>query len=159
MTNTILLALLLGIVASTVRWLILDHAHQFTGLRPPSCDFSQLGDRVEAYHLLVVHHYNFYQFYGNSLVAAVSSYAMRPSAFPDIGWRYEGIVISFAIIMAMGSRDSLAKYYTRVSRLLRIRHPKNKKSSWIKTATQMIARLASRPRSTSHQAPWPVFGR
>lgn len=112
-----------GVTVSTVRWAIIDTIHGWTGLPQPHWDFAHLQDNVEAYNVLNEVHYNFYQFHGNMLVALVFAYLARRihSGFfvTPIGWTDLGILALSAILFA-GSRDTLRKYYSRVSRLLGI---------------------------------------
>lgn len=110
-----------GMTAGAFRWLLLDSAHELTGIRRPTFDESRLWERLEAFDYLVENHYRYYQFYGNSAVAILMAYAAwciggRPGtvAFPLIEmW----LVIVIGVFVA-GSRDALRKYYSRASRLL-----------------------------------------
>jgi hypothetical protein len=52
-----------GLTASTVRWLIVDTLHHWTGIRQPRWDFSRLQANVGAFDVLIEIHYKFYQFY------------------------------------------------------------------------------------------------
>src|SRR5689334_20233451 len=66
-----------GVTVSTVRWLAIDTAHRWTGLPPPSWDFSRLQDNVSAYGVLNDIHYKFYQSHANGLIALVFVYLSR----------------------------------------------------------------------------------
>lgn len=52
-----------GMTVNAVRWVAIDTLHARTGLRPPNLDFSKLGQKVEAFSLLIEIHYHHYQFY------------------------------------------------------------------------------------------------
>lgn len=103
-----------GMTASVLRWAILDTLHRLTGLRRPALDESNLADRLAAFDYLVEQHYRYYQFYGNSLVAAVAAHLM---------WRWSGVsdrvpvgppellLVILGGVFIAGSRDALRNYY------------------------------------------------
>lgn len=112
-----------GLILSTIRWLILDSIHAKTGVLPPKRDFSRLEERGGAFSMLVSDLYRYYQFYGNTMVAAALSYGI---------WRFSaaasaaslGTDIGFVLLEALlyaGSRDTLRKYYERSAQVLRPR--------------------------------------
>jgi len=104
-----------GMTASVLRWMVLDTAHEWTGLRRPKLNESRLTGRLEAFDYLVEQHYRYYQFYGNSLVSVLAFYALwRTSphaAAVAAGWP-ECVLLVFIVVFAAGSRDALRKYYT-----------------------------------------------
>jgi hypothetical protein len=110
-----------GLTASTVRWLVIDTVHHATGIRPPKWDFSRLGERVEAFDLLVEIHYRYHQFYANTLVASAFSYASwrfrHCFATEPWGWPEAAVIMLWTAFWA-ASRDTLRKYYTRAEKLL-----------------------------------------
>lgn len=111
-----------GLTASTVRWLLIDPIHHATGVRPPKWDFSQLGDRVEAFDLLVEIHYRYYQFYANTLVSALFAYgAWRTCVgFENAPWGWPDVAMSAFIAMFFAaSRNTLKNYYLRAGKLLK----------------------------------------
>lgn len=117
----VLAALGAGLVASTLRWLTIDTLHHLTGLCPPTWDFAQLANRTEAFKLLIEIHYKYYQFYGNSLIAFVFTYAVwrgktlqRASAC----WWMDVIALLLTMLFFAGSRDTLRRYYDRGEALL-----------------------------------------
>lgn len=103
-----------GMTASVIRWAILDTLHRSTGLRRPELDESNLADRLAAIDYLVEQHYRYYQFYGNSFVAAVAAHLM---------WRWSGVsdgvpagppellLVILGGVFIAGSRDALRNYY------------------------------------------------
>lgn len=110
----------LGLLISTVRWSFVDRIHHLTGIREPHWDFSTLQDNFGAFEGLVQSHYRYYQFYANSLVAALMWYfaARMAGAMPGFpGW-YDLSIGFVAAILFAGSRDTLRKYYGRGGELL-----------------------------------------
>ncbi|HZZ26689.1 MAG TPA: hypothetical protein VFE46_01675 [Pirellulales bacterium] len=116
-----LAAIAAGLTISTFRWLTIDRLHHMTGVRPPVSDFSRLGERVEAFQVLLDGHYRFYQFYSNGLTALVFTYLSwrMTHAVTRTGdlWLDAGC-LAVAIVFFLGSRDTLKKYYQRVEGLL-----------------------------------------
>ena len=110
-----------GVTVSTVRWAVIDTIHRWTGLPQPHWDFSRLQDNVAAYNVLNEIHYKFYQFHGNLLIALFFVYVARRVHFgflaEPLGWVDLGCLL-LSVILFVGSRDTLRKYYVRVSQLL-----------------------------------------
>lgn len=104
-----------GMTASVLRWATLDAIHHSTGLHRPVLDESRLAERLDAYDYLVEQHYRYYQFYGNTLVAALAAYAMwrgsPHAAAAAFGWPEGGLILIVGVFAA-GSRDALRKYYS-----------------------------------------------
>jgi hypothetical protein len=107
-----------GMAASAVRWVIIDRLHHWTGVVKPAWDDSKLPERLEAFEAIVEAHYRYYQFYSNSLVALLFSYAAWCSSlgvwpvWPDLG------ISSLSAIFFAVSRDNLRRYYSRTAVLL-----------------------------------------
>jgi hypothetical protein len=118
-----------GVVVSTVRWAVVDTMHEWTGLPQPSWDFSRLQENVAAYHVLNEIHYKYYQFHGNMVVALFFAYMARRMhlgfSTAPFGWFDLGFLLLLVILYA-GSRDTLRKYYVRVSQLLGSETPENR---------------------------------
>lgn len=115
-----LVAVGVGLLASTVRWLIVDPFHHRTGIKPPTWDFARLAERIEAYEYLIEVHYRYYQFYANSLVAMCFAYAAwRSRAGYGLTPRLSDVAL-FAVLLLFvaASRDTLKKYYVRTGSLL-----------------------------------------
>ena len=109
-----------GVIVSTVRWALLDTIHGWTGLRPPTWDFSRLQDNVAAYNVLNDIHYKFYQFHGNALFALLFVYfsrRFRDGFFSSSFGLFDFGFVILSMILFIGSRDNLRKYYSRVSQL------------------------------------------
>ncbi len=70
-------AVFCGLLASTIRWLILDPLHHRTGVPRPQWDFQQLEQHITAFQLAVELHYRYFQFYGNTLIVAVVAAAIH----------------------------------------------------------------------------------
>jgi hypothetical protein len=110
-----------GMFANLVRWAVIDTIHHGTGVRIPAWDFSRLQERLGAYQLLIELHYKHYQYAANMLVAVVfASVAFRssPSGWETgVGTTDVGIVF-VCVVLFLGSRDALRKYYRRAGELL-----------------------------------------
>jgi len=110
-----------GLTVSTVRWLVIDRIHHWTGLRRPAWDDSKLQDRLAAFEALVDNHYRYYQFYANGLVALTLILIIR---MLKSGYglceldRINGGILFLIIVYWAGSRDTLRNYYTRAAFLL-----------------------------------------
>ncbi len=105
-----------GLTISTLRWLVVDNFHHATGLRRPNWDFSTLRNRIAAFSLLNEQLYRYYQFYGNSMVALCAVVALR--GFLGASTWFDAALGAVAVLFALGSRDTLRKYYRSVSELL-----------------------------------------
>lgn len=103
-----------GLTVSTIRWLLIDTVHHYSGLKPPRWDFATLDKGVDGFGLLILIHYQYYKFYANMVVALELSYAMQGSA---LGWRGVWYWV-LAVLFFIASRDALKKYYERSGRLL-----------------------------------------
>jgi len=114
-----LLALLAGLICSTIRWMTIDFIHHRTGVEKPKRDFRKLQSNYDAYTLIEENHYQYYQFYANSLIAGLIGYGIWRST-QTLGWVcWEDLwILIFAILMFAGSRDTLSKYYARIEELL-----------------------------------------
>ncbi len=102
---------------STLRWLLIDTLHHRTGINPPNWNFRKLKDRVAAYDRLIEIHYRYYQWHANALIAVTISAALR--------WTVNGhrrrevlLLLFIDLLLYLGSRDTLQKYYRRVEELL-----------------------------------------
>lgn len=106
-----------GLTVSTVRWAIIDFIHHHTGIRRPDWNFSQLGERIRAFDVLIEIHYRYFQFYANSLIA-LSSYAVLRWVATGFQWIESFGVLCLLTLFFAASRDTLRKYYARVEGLL-----------------------------------------
>lgn len=108
-------------IANAVRWAVVDSVHHATGLTRPAWSDAFLHEKVFAYEWLVENHYRHYQFYGNTLFSVLFSYACwrvsLADAEPGVGW-LDGAVGALLIVLAAGSRTTLARYYRRAESLL-----------------------------------------
>jgi len=113
-------SLAMGMTLSAVRWLLLDHIHNLTGIPMPRLDFSRLGSKVDALGLLIEIHYRHYLFYANMQVGtgvAYACYRAKVGFAPGLG------LVDFAfaflqLVFFFTSRDTLRKYYTRCEQIL-----------------------------------------
>lgn len=125
-----LASMAVGLIISTVRWAVVDRVYHALGVTEPTWDFSRFAGRVDAFGALVENHYRYYQFYANMLVALAFTYLVRrlgggftnqPLGWVDVGY------LSLAVVLVIGSRDTLRKYYVRAGALLQA--SKNRASS------------------------------
>lgn len=110
-----------GMFANMARWAVLDTIHHRTGVQVPAWDFSRLQEKLSAYEILVEFHYRFYQFGANALIAILSTYILFRSSM--VGWAYQwgwvdGGLVLVCVVLFLGSRDALRKYYRRAGALL-----------------------------------------
>ena len=114
-----------GLVVSTIRWALIDTLHHATGLSRPRWDFARLQEHFDVYDRLERNHYVFYQFYSNMIVALFIAYFARRIGLGfwslSVGWTELGFLFLVVVFLA-GSRDTLAKYYTRVEQLIGDHH-------------------------------------
>jgi hypothetical protein len=116
-----LASLAAGLVVSAVRWALIDTLHHATGVRQPNWEFASLDERLQGFLALVENHYRYYQFFGNTFIAAGFTYRASLIAEGRQIWRDGWTVLGFVvleIILFIGSRDTLQKYYSRAERLL-----------------------------------------
>lgn len=108
----------LGLIVSTVRWMVIDSLLHVTGIRQPRFDFSNLRDAVEAFNRLIEIHFRYYQWHANSRIALLIAASLRCTVQ---GFRRDELLwlIVALIVLYPGSRDTLRKYYRRVDDLLR----------------------------------------
>jgi hypothetical protein len=106
-----------GLTASTVRWLLIDTLHYWTGIQPSNWNLRNLHARTSAFEIMIEIHYRYYQFYANSLIAIIFSttgwWVANGFRWPDLA-----IVIPLLILFFVGSRDTLTKYYARTGAML-----------------------------------------
>lgn len=111
----------LGMTSSVVRWAVLDQLHHRWGVHPPRWTDAFLHERIAGYEWIVQNHYRYYQFYGNTHIALVFTYACWRASLPDpltgFGW-LDGSVAVLAGMFLAGSRNALKRYYGRASDLL-----------------------------------------
>lgn len=115
-----LASLAAGMTVSAIRWVVVDTVHGWTGLRPPSQNFSRLGNKVEAFSLLIEIHYRHYLFYANMFVATAIAYSLfrGTSGFDLYPIVLDAGFVVLEMIFFTTSRDTLRKYYVRTRQLL-----------------------------------------
>ena len=111
-----------GMIANVFRWAIIDTIHHHTGVKLPRWDFSLLDqERLGGYELLVELHYRYYQFFANMLIAltfAYIAYRSTPGGWADQWGAVDVNFIVVCVVLFLGSRDALRKYYQRAGELL-----------------------------------------
>jgi len=116
----VLAATAIGLIVSCFRWILVDHLHHWMGVRRPVWDDSQLDQVLGGFDYLVQSHFRYYEFCGNTLLAALWSYGLNRALgtlpYLDPGTDVGVAVVSLVLFIA--SRDALTNYYTRTSRLI-----------------------------------------
>jgi hypothetical protein len=109
----------MGVFISGLRWLVLDWAMP----QCPTFDYSKLSDpNVErAVEFARVHHYQFYQFYSNTLCALVLVFAAwfwtadpRPNWWPSVGGRFL-LLLGTCTVLFFSARDCLQQHDKKVA--------------------------------------------
>lgn len=112
-----LAALGAGMAVSTVRWILVDRIHHWTGIRRPDFDYARLEQNIDAYDVLVRHHYEYYKFHSNGLVAVAFTYLAHRTAIGFWSTPISGVDLGFVLlawVLFVGSRDNLKNYFRRV---------------------------------------------
>ena len=115
----LLSATTIGMILSCFRWIIVDSFLEWTGVPKPVRRFEKLTENLEAHKRLLEVHYQYYQFYANTLVAIVLAYLLNRfmETLPLLGIGTDlGVLILCAGLLA-GSRDTLSKYRNKLSRV------------------------------------------
>lgn len=110
----------LGLVLSCFRWILIDRVHHWTGVQRPAWKDSELDRVLGAFDYLVQSHYRYYEFCGNSLLAAAFAYTVNRIAgtLPFLGMSTDvGMVLLLTVLFA-ASRSALINYFDRTSRLI-----------------------------------------
>ncbi len=110
----------LGMTVSAIRWCVVDWMHHHTGLPRPRWDDAKLQVNLEAFDLLVEHHYRYYQFYANSIVSLAIVYAAHRHAhgFDHFTGTLELAFVALAGVFWATSRSNLTRYYSRATALM-----------------------------------------
>src|SRR5947208_12996454 len=74
---SVLAATAAGLILSCFRWVLLDHLHQWTGVRRPTWDDRQLASVLGGFDYLVQNHFRYYEFCGNTLLALLFPYGLN----------------------------------------------------------------------------------
>lgn len=110
-----------GLFVSTIRWATIDKIHHHTGIPEPRWNFAALNRNLDTFELLVASHYRYYQFSANMLVAVVLALiaflVTQSTGREHVGLTAFG-VMGTEIVLWLGSRDTLRKYYRRTDALM-----------------------------------------
>lgn len=101
-------SIFVGLVISTVRWLVLDTIHHLTGIRLPDWDFSRMGSKETSFVILIDIHYRYYQFYANSAIAVTVFFVTR-CFVAGFAWGPLAAWLGLVVVFYLGSRDTLSK--------------------------------------------------
>lgn len=109
-----------GMVISCVRWLVIDHIHNWTGVNRSRRDDSRLAEVLNGYDYLIQIHWRYYEFAGNALIALLFAYILNRSlhTLPTLGHGTDLGVVILSLVLFAASRDALAKFYRKTGLLL-----------------------------------------
>jgi hypothetical protein len=116
----IMAAMTTGLIVSCFRWLLLDQVHHLTGVQRPQWDDTRLDSVLRGFDYLVQNHFRYYEFCGNTLIALLWAYGVNRAigALSSLGPGTDLGMIVLCLVLFTASRDALAKYYIRTSRIL-----------------------------------------
>ncbi len=116
----VLAATALGLIISTFRWILIDHLHEWTGVRRPTWNDSQLHGVLDGFDYLVQSHYRYYEFTANTLLALIGVYGVNRffDTLPFLGVGTDLGMVVLCLVLFTASRDALVKYFDRSGRLL-----------------------------------------
>lgn len=111
----------LGMTVGAIRWCVVDWTHHHTGLVRPVWDDSRLQDNLQAFDLIVEHHYRYYQFYANTIVSLVMAYAAHRWAhgYENFDGLLELCLLALIAVFWATSRSNLHRYYSRATALMK----------------------------------------
>jgi hypothetical protein len=109
-----------GLVVGCIRWCTVDQLMRVLGVKRPEWDDSQLHEKLQAYDLIIQHHYRYYQFYAAVLIVLPFSYvSLRIAGTPSsLGYATDALLLFIEVTLFAGSMDTLAKYHQRALKLL-----------------------------------------
>ena len=116
-----LASLALGLIVSAARWLVIDHLLRYTGVRDPGLNFGKLREKehLEAFNAVIANHYRYYQYYANTLMAVAGGFVVFLTSHDwRVGWKPWVGVVTIIVVLFLGSRDALQKYFTRAEKIL-----------------------------------------
>jgi hypothetical protein len=115
-----LASLAIGLLISAVRWLVIDHIHEWTGVPYPDLNFTNLKDkdRYAAFVGAVENHFRYYQYYSNTLISAICAFICYLCTKGNPSLKIWVATIAITIALFLGSRDALKKYYDRAKAIL-----------------------------------------
>ena len=115
-----LASLALGLILSALRWRVIDWLLNLMGVKCPELDFSKLKDHdtAAAFRDIVENHYRYYQYYANTLVAIVAGCLLYRFSGHSAQCLIYGAALIVVIVLFVGGKDALEKYYKRAGQIL-----------------------------------------
>jgi hypothetical protein len=100
-------ATVVGLIVSCFRWLLLDQFHHWTGVKRPAWDDSRLERTLDGFDYLVQNHYRYYEFCGNTLIAAIGAYGLNRmmGTLPFLGAGTDLGMLVLSLVLFAASRD------------------------------------------------------
>lgn len=114
----VLLSIAAGLLVQTIRWLLIDTFHHHTGIRPGKWDFAKLPSNLSAFDGLTENHYRFYQFYAGMVIGLIWILICHQYAQHINLGTTDLVIVAITVLMLLGSRDTLRKYYSRLDAIL-----------------------------------------
>lgn len=109
--NSTVAAIAAGMAVSAIRFVVIDEIHERTGLRRPRWNGVALQNNLAAVRSVVDHHYRYYQFHANMIVAGVIAYEAHLYDARTVAGLTEVLLVALAVVFWITSRDNLRKYY------------------------------------------------
>ena len=118
-----LTSLALGLILSALRWWIIDSLLSRMGIKDPDFDFSHLKkpEAASAFRELIENHYRYYQYYANTLMAILAGCLLYRASGHFVPWGVYATVVFTAVVLFLGARDALKKYYERTKQVLPVK--------------------------------------
>jgi len=108
----------LGVLANTVRGLVIDPIHHATGIEKHEWDYAVLQQNLAAVEFIVLNQFRFHQFHGNTMVALAVAYAAFESSTQGFSLLSLVGFLTVEVVLLLGSRRALRLYYCRLQDVL-----------------------------------------
>jgi len=115
---TTVLAVGLGTLSSTARWMLIDPLFRREGVGPATWDFDRLSQMLPAFDRLIEDHFRYYQYHANNLVA-VNVAIVLVWLSGGFQWLHVPLLLIVNFLLYAGAADTIRKYDARVSTILR----------------------------------------
>ncbi len=110
--NSTVAAIAAGMAVSAIRFVVIDSLHERSGLKRPKSNGIALQNNLAAVRTVIDHHYRYYQFHSNMIVAGVIAYvAQQYELVQDVNGLTEVLLVALMAVFWIASRDNLKKYY------------------------------------------------
>lgn len=114
---TTVLAVGLGMLCSTARWLLVDRLFRKQDVGPATWNFKRLPATLPAFNRLIEDHFRYYQYHANSLLAVNAAMMLYWSGEGFMWVQLPALAVIDGLLYA-GAADTLRKYDARMSVIL-----------------------------------------